>query len=278
LFFDEAETLSGESQSVLSAMLNMGYRKGAEIMRKHGNEVHSYKVYCPKVFILIGDVRDTLKDRSIILRMKRGEPKMRFVYGNAKQDGQEIRTRIESLVGNCSKGRLGTMTAAIEEAFQSHAGLEFLTDRDEEIWISLFVICQAFCPERIHELSKTAVDMSTLKTQDTRKYTVLLGKGAEDKAMDDEYAVRLVRDLHTIIGKDNGISSTDAIEKLKAIETAPWRAYRGDGITALSMAEMLSRFGLSPKTIRIGKGKKHDNRNVFKGYRADDVAKIAKSL
>lgn len=273
MFFDEAETLSSEAQGVLTAMLNMGYRKGSEILRKHGNEVVSFKVYCPKVFILIGDVRDTLKDRSIIVRMKRAEPKERFVYNVAQMEGQELRSRIEALVGNAGRGRLGQMTAAIDTAFQDFKGITFLTDRDEEIWSSLFVIAQTFCPERTKELQKTATDMSVEKTQESRRYVNLLGE--ESKAMDDEYAVKLLKDLAIVIGKKKGVTSQEAVAALKEIDTAPWRKYRGNGLDVLSMADMLSRFNVSPKAIRVGKGD-HGNKNVFKGYSAVDVARAIK--
>jgi hypothetical protein len=271
LFFDEAETLSGDGQSSLTSMLNMGYRKGSKVLRKHGNEVLEFAVYCPKVFILIGDVRDTLRDRSIVIHMKRAEPKIRFVWSVAQAEGEMLRLRITEQAGNVGKGQLGSKSNAIEDAFQNHKGLGFLTDRDEEIWTPLFVIASIFCPDRMKELSRIAVDMATMKTQDASTYVNLQEDNAEGKARDDEYSIRLIRDMASIIGKEKGISSTDAVEKLRELDLAPWRKFKGTGITVHNLADMLARFNVNPVAIRIGKGKTGSNKNLFKGYRSSDI-------
>lgn len=264
LFFDEAETLNHESASVMRSILNMGYRKGSVVRRVLGNKVEEYQTYCPKVFILIGDVYDTLKDRSIIIRMKRGEPKERFVYEAAKNEGAELREELALMV---EENR-----SALLQAFSEYKGIEFLTDRDEEIWLPLFVVAQIFCPSRQRDLNKAAVDMSTEKTQESQKYIMLLGE--ENKAEQDEYAKRLLVDMVTVINGAKYISTADAITKLWELEIAPWRKFRGDGLTMHSLADMLSPLGVRPCNIRVGHGRK--NSKVIKGYKMADVKKALK--
>lgn len=264
IFFDEAETISGESASVLRSVLNVGYRKGQTVKRVSGNQVLEYDTYCPKVFILIGDVYDTLKDRSIIIRMKRAEVSTRFVYDMAKNEGAVLRERCAMAVE--------ANRSAILEKFSTYGRIEFLTDRDEEIWTPLFVICEALCPERMRDLRRIAVDMATEKTQKATRHIDL--HEFEDKAQDDEYCEKLLRDMETTFGKNAVMSSAEIVEKLKEIETAPWRKFRGDGINPQTMADMLRRFpGVYPKNVQIGK---RPDRKILKGYKLEDVRKALK--
>lgn len=261
IFFDEAETLNSEAANVMRSVLNMGYRKGSVIRRVLGNQVQEYQTYCPKVFILIGDVYDTLKDRSMVIRMKRGEPKERFVYETAKTEGATIREEIAKIVEETR--------FSIIEKFTEFKGIKFLTDRDEEIWTPLFVVASVLCPERIKELSRAAVDMSTEKTMDSRRYVNLLGE--EEKARDDEYAQRLLVDMVTVINGEKHVTTVDVIRKLWELETSPWRKFKGEGLTLHNLADMLSRFGVRPCNIQIGTGRK--NRKIVKGYKLADVKK-----
>jgi Protein of unknown function (DUF3631) len=269
VIFDEAETLSGESQSVMSQVLNAGYRKGTRIPRMVGKDQwKEYDTYSPKIFILIGDVRDTLRDRSIIVRMRRAvgnEIPARFVHETVKSAGETLREDISELV---------QMNAdMITQSYLDHAGISFLTDRDEEIWTPIFTMAQVFCPSRIPELERIAVDMATEKTAPKRRYVEL--QSSEDSSQDDEYALRLLEDM-IIVMNGKPISSQDAVTRLREIPTAPWRKFRGDGITMHNIADMLSRFGVRSSTIRIGSAKKGDNRNVFKGYKPEQVREAIK--
>jgi hypothetical protein len=259
VLFDEAETLSGESQSVMTQVLNAGYRKGTRIPRMVGkDQIKEFDTYSPKVFVLIGDVRDTLRDRSIIVRMKRAEAPTRFVYEVAKMEGATVR--------EMASEQVEAALLDIGSVYMNHKGIEFLTDRDEEIWTPIFTLCQVFCPERLHELERIAVDMATEKTATKKRY-VDLGE-AEDAAQDDEYKLRLLSDMLSVMSGKN-TTSQDMVSRLRELPTAPWRKFRGDGITMHNIADMVSQFGLTPVPIRIGK-------LVAKGYKLETVRTIVK--
>lgn len=261
IFFDEAEVLSSESANTLRAVLNVGYRKGQTVRRVFKDGVKDFETYCPKVFILIGDVFDTLKDRSIIIRMRRGEVSKRFTYEGAKTEGAELREMIALTVEENRSQLL--------EMFEQFAGITFLTDRDEEIWSPLFVIAKLFCPSRILELESTAVDMATEKTQAKRNYTDL--EGEEEKAQEKEYSERLLLDICTVAGDERVVGSATLLDKLKALPTGPWRKFKGEGLTTITMSQMLSAYGVRPSTVRLssrGKGNK-----TIKGYKLDSVKK-----
>jgi len=281
IFFDEAETLNSESASIMRSVLNMGYRRGQVVRRMIGNEAKDYQTYCPKVFILIGDVYDTLKDRSIIVRMRRGDPKERFSYEVARGDGQLLRDQITAaLMAQGSQPTISdnvqseaitySLPDAVADAYADFKGIEFLTDRDEEIWTPLFLLCKHFAPGRMVELSRIATDMSAEKTQESTRYVTLLGKGEEEKEQDDYHAKLLLRDLATVINGAKALATADAIAALRAIPTAPWRKYRGEGLTVHNIADMLSRFGVRPVSIRTPGGRKG---RVVRGYKLEQVTK-----
>lgn len=267
MIFDEAETLSSESASTMRAVLNVGYRRGQTIPRTVAGGIKEFSTYCPKIFILIGDVYDTLRDRSVVITMKRAETRKRFIYDVAREEGRELRETIAAAVS--------AHTGDIQHAFQNHKGLPFLMDRDEEIWTSLFCLADVFCKNRIEELKASAVDMATEKTADSKRYVDL--KHAETAAMEDEYAKRLLTDLYSLfVTNGNKVSTEDAVSRLRQIPTAPWRKFRGDGIDAHDLANMLSRFGVRPVRIAVGYGR--NNTTYKRGYRRRDVEKAMSRL
>lgn len=261
ILFDEAEKLNSEAASTMRSVLNVGYRKGQKVPRTIGTRLIHFDTYCPKAFVLIGDVYDTLRDRSIIIPMRRAEPVKRFTFDAVMSEGEELRRACQDAVK--------AQKNAITETFQEHDGLPFLMDRDEEIWTSIFVLCSIFAPERIPELQRTAVDMATEKTADARRYINL--EADEDGARDDEYRKRLLLDLHGLFvaGGFKAITSQDALNQLLAIPTSPWRRYRGDGLTLNLMADMLSVLAVRPCYVQIGKGRK--DRIIKRGYKSQMV-------
>lgn len=264
LFIDEAETLSSESADTMRSVLNVGYRQGQTIPRmSKGGKVEEWPAYCPKAFILIGDVFDTLRDRSIVVRMRRGEAPQRFIFENARAEGREL----------CDRAATGLLDgkASILEAYSSHAGLSFLQDRDEEIWTPLFCVASVLCPDRLDELTRIAVDMATEKTVGARKFSALEMETAEREATDQEYAERLLVDVATVIGKHKGMFTNDLLKALFDLPTGPWRKFRGAGLDAHDLSNLLNRFAIVPKLLRLGE-------TVKRGYSRADIERGLKQL
>jgi len=257
LLLDEAEMFSS-AKSKSRSLLNTGYRRGQTVKRHDGE----YETYCPKAFALIGDVHDTLRDRSVVIEMRRGEAARRFVYAVAKEEGAALREMINATVS--------LKAEEINDAVRKFEGLSFLTDRDEEIWSPLFILCRLICPDRIDELTRAAADLSAAKTAEPRKYFEVGGE--EDRAAQEgEYALWLLHDMLRIIGDQKQITTQKAITELREIPTSPWRRFRGDGLKdgiegAMVVAGLLSRFGVNPSTIRIA-AKNAGTGSTAKGYK-----------
>lgn len=267
LTFDESERLFNEG-SGLREFLNMGYRKGQTIIRGGAEgQPERFRVYCPKVFVLIGDVYDTLRDRSIVMELTRASyEQMRAlaVYreSTVEAEADEIKAgltcdAVAELLGNLD----------LDRAFLD--GLEFLDSRDAEIWAPLFAMAAALCPDKLSSIRRVAADLCGAKTADARRAAEL--KAQEESKQAEAYGERVLRDLAKLIGGRRVLTTDQALAELKEIDTAPWRTYRGRGLDAMLLAALVQPFHVAPRVSKIAKGK------TARGYHAADIkAALAK--
>ena len=271
VFLDESERFA-IAKSGFRGLLNGGYRRGSTVTRRQGHGFVEYRTYCPKCFALIGDVYDTLRDRSIVLNLRRGHAPHRFLFASASAEGNALRDKIASTIGSYSQD--------IVETYAALPRLDFLADREEEIWTPLFTLCRVFCPDRWQELERAAADISTGKTVRARKYTDL--QQHEDAAQQIEYGERVLRDLIHVTESSKGksMSTADAIPALRDLPTGPWRAYRGEGLKpgiegSMMLASLLEPFGVRPRTIRLRPKSQGANGSTAKGYTLADLIEAA---
>lgn len=267
---EEAEDLLKEDHPARE-FINKGYEKGDVITRKRGNEIVEYNCFCPKIAILIGSVYDTMNDRSIPVFLRRRTPvealKSKRVRKSVKQAEAEI-------LRGAIKEEISFRREDIRAHYAEFEQLSFLNERDELLWQSLFAIAHVFCPERVEELKRIAVDIAMEKTAPQRKSTGDDWEAAEREADDLEYRIYLLRDmLYLCKGKDF-VGSNDVLEQLYALPTAPWRKFRGRGLTTNDMGNLLDVLGLHPKPIRVKSGKAA--RQAFaRGYTRKDMEAAA---
>jgi hypothetical protein len=263
ILIDESERLHNP-HSQFRPILNGGYRRGQVVLRKIGGENVRFSIFCPKVFAQIGDLHDSLRDRCILVEMQRtmSGNRREYVRQIAKEEGNAIASEIAVAVSK----RIEEICDCYLNYHNLHSSLEFLPDRDREIWKPLFTLCQVFAPERLSKLGPSAIDIATLKTLPIRRFEHL--REAEEKARKLEYGERLLRDALTVVGHRDRITTAELVKGLRDIPTSPWRTYEGEGVTDISLAAMLKLFGVDPRTIRV-KPKSEPNSTAKGYYRAD---------
>jgi hypothetical protein len=256
LLLDETELLNTKNKSeatqTILAVLNAGHRKGGTIPRCEGprQDVRDFHVYGPKLFAAIGRLPDTLMDRSIIIQIKRRTKTQkveRFRQAAAALEAKPIR-----------EGAVRFMeahVADIERAYQESlkTDLEFLNDRDADVWTPLFVVCSVAAPERVQELEKCARLLSADKAGDD---------------VDDSLSLTLLRDIRDVwegaenkeVGGKGKCETAVLLEKLNALEESPWGEHP---LTPRRLARMLRPFDVEPRNIQI------ETRRP-KGYHFDD--------
>lgn len=261
VFFDEAETLASEAASTMRAVLNVGYRRGQTIPRIVKGEVVAFNVYAPKVFVLIGDVYDTLRDRSIVVTLSRGKAAKTFQWVEAQHEAAQLTDALRKL-GPRYKGDLVEPTA-------------FVGGREAEIWTPLFSLASEWCPSRMDLLTAASADLAAQKTAPKRRYSEQAS--SEDDTQETSYAERALADMAGILKESRFGLSVDMVASMRAIPDAPWRKYRGEGLSPQLLSGLLSRFGVAPKQFYAGKTPKGNDASK-RGYAREDVQRAFKAL
>jgi hypothetical protein len=271
VMLDEAEFLYNP-RTEFRPVVNGGYRRGQYVTRKIGGTNVKFNIFCPKVFCTIGDVFESLRERCILVTMtKIREDGNRKEWDKAtvEAEGSEIAQRISDAI----RGKIEHIKDAYHQYHQKDPKLSFLPDdREVEIWKPLFALCQVFAPSRIPELIRSAVDISALKTMPIRSHTDLADE--KRRAQELQYAEKLLCDAIAVMKGHEKMASSELIQRLRALDTSPWRSYRGTGISDdaagfMLLASLLSRFGVGPKPIRV-KPKSEPNSTV-RGYTRQDL-------
>lgn len=264
LFFDEAESLNSEAASAQREYLNIGYRAGQSVfMPGNGpDEVIEYPAYGPKCFILIGDVNDTLRDRSITVELRRAIASKKYRRSEAEREAEQIQgqrgNNDQTELTNYFENQLG-------EDFDAYDAYDALEGREAEIWTAILTLASRFAPSRLDAIIRTAVDLSAIKQTTEKRRFSEIRREAEKAAGDSAYSERAMRDLSSVFHQgEKTLSSEAAIERMKQIATAPWRTYKGTGLTAVLLSDLLSVFGVNTRSVKI-KGK------VVRGFQRADV-------
>lgn len=247
LFADEAEALASEAASKLRSALNIGYKRGQTVPIVVGGDVIDMPVFGPKCFVLIGDVNDTLRDRSIVLYMRRATPEAelkltRYVSTTVEAEAQQLVVALADAMMDAKD--------EIIKTYRNHKGLTWLPARDAEIWLSLFSIVEVMAPERVKELMRVATDMAADKTSDSMSYSAEAARDAEKKAERAEFCIKLIRDLAIVCGNRKYVLSEEIVGALKDLPTAPWRRYKGRGINEQDIGYLLPP-RLRAKNIKV---------------------------
>jgi hypothetical protein len=165
----------------------------------------------------------------------------RFRQKQAAAEGGALR--------DAAAGFVETHQAEIEAADADEINLDFLGDRDADIWSPLCALCAVIDLRRLPELRRAAATLSAAKALDDT---------------DDSRALSLLRDIRAVWPEGaEKLETALLLERLKAIEDSPW-GEQPYPLTPRKLAAMLRPFDVEPRTIRV------ENRTP-KGYYFDDL-------
>lgn len=214
-----AETLRG--------VLNTGYLRGGKaslcVTKGKSIEYVDLETYCPKAIAGIGNVPDTIADRSIPIRLTRkmvGDKIERFRRRHVTPEAADIRAEIE---------RWARTFVGVDHG--EPAGLDAVGDRAADIIEPLLQIAEASGPDLAAEAREALFALCGGNRDDN------LSQGA-----------RLLSDIRDIFGEmdEERITSSMLAAKLAAIETAPWEGAHGKNFGARDLARLLRPFGVFP--------------------------------
>lgn len=241
LLIDEADTfLHGNDE--LRGIINSGHvKKAAFVLRTVGGAGHlkpaKFSTWAPMVIAMIKTPPDTIKDRSImiLLRRKLSVQSVERLPFDLADSYQELRQKCKRWADdNASK---------LKHHKPDVPSLQ--NDRAMDHWLPLFSIADLIGGEW-PELARSAVT-----------------KIEQVDEADDSTGPMLLHDIREIFQHRNmdKVFSEDLVQGLIGMEERPWCEWRhGNPITKNSVARLLKPFGIKSQDIHIGLEHK-------KGYR-----------
>lgn len=231
LLIDEADTFLKENED-LRGVINAGHsRKNAFVVRCDGddNKPKRFNVYCAKAISGIGHLPETIKDRSIILELRRklpSEQKLRLRHAD-QAEWHNVRRKCLRWVNDNFESIKTTRPQLPEQ----------LHDRAQDNWESLFIIAQLASDEWLEKANHAALQID----------------GAEIASL--SVNEQLLTDIKQIFGQHGhkNMFSSGLVDALNADEENTWATWnRGKPITQNQLATRLKFFGIKSKKVRIG--------------------------
>jgi hypothetical protein len=232
ILYDEIDTLFGpraKDNEEIRGILNAGHRRGAMagrcVVKGKVIETEELPAYCAVALAGLGNLPDTILSRSIIVRMRRRSPAERI---------DPYRRRIHAPEGNALRDRLAEWVTTIpdDEYPDMPDGVE---DRAADVWEPLLAVADTAgenWPRRARVAAVALVALSKVATP--------------------SLGVRLLRDLRTVFGDADAMSTESILMALHEIEEAPWADLKGKPLNARGLANYLRPYGITSKVIRVG--------------------------
>lgn len=247
ILFDEIDTLFGakaREHEEVRGVLNAGHRRGAVagrcVVRGKTVVTEELPAYCAVAIAGLGELPDTLLSRSVIVRMRRRAPTERV---------EPFRRRLLETEGHALRDRLAEWAALaacrLRDVFPvMPSGVE---DRAADLWEPLLSIADAAGSEWPQRARVAAVAL----VMAARETTPSLG-------------VRLLADLRQVFGDETALKTDTIIQRLVALDEAPWGDLRGKPLDSRRLSGYLRKYGVESMTVRLGT-------DVVRGYRREDL-------
>lgn len=249
LLLDEVDAIfnprTADRYEGLRAILNAGFKRGASVPRCQPPKmtIIQYEVYCPKVLAGIGELPDTIADRSFPIRMQKKTPEERVERFRAR-DVKMLAMPIKEAVIAWAEAH----GAALGEARPDLP--DELSDRQQDVSEPLLAIADAL--GRGDEARAALVKLLTSERADSA----------------ENAQTRLLRDIRTLFaanGDPAAIHTATLLDELKGLEGSGWDTWYDKGLSSFGLGKMLKPYGIESMSVRAGVGNV-----VGRGYRRAD--------
>ncbi|MBI4240257.1 MAG: DUF3631 domain-containing protein [Candidatus Rokubacteria bacterium] len=245
LLIDEADSFLRDNED-LRGILNSGHtRRFAFVVRCVGddNEPRQFSTWCPQALALIGNLADTLEDRSIVLTLRRKGPGEQVERLREDRIGAEMEPLCRQAF-RWAKDNLDALRRADPDVPPG------LNDRAADNWRPLIAIAD-LCGDSWGDEARWAAG-------------VLSEAVDEGEASPRVQVLADLRDLFRERGADR-LGSEVIVKALAEMEDRPWGEWRrGHPLTAHQLARLLRPFDIRPCQIWA------DGTNT-RGYMAEDL-------
>jgi len=232
---DEADTVWGTQKSErnedLRGLVNGGHRRGSFVLRvnnRKGGEVEKFETFAPVVLAGIGDLPDTIVDRSVVITMRRrlhNEKVEPFRMRKAEAETEPLKEKIEQWVN-----AHGVTLSEIETVLPD--GIE---DRAADVWEPLVIIGDQ-AGEKWSQRLRLAAKVLNAQRVDA----------------DESLGIKLLKDCQSVFENSERLTTSVLLKRLTSLEESQWSDLYGKCLSALGLSKMLSQFDIKPDTHRFG--------------------------
>ncbi|MFF4817294.1 DUF3631 domain-containing protein [Kitasatospora sp. NPDC001309] len=240
LLVDEADTIFGspkvaEKNEEMRGLLNAGHQRDRYVLRVVGNDhtPRRFHTFAMAAIAGIGDLPDTIMDRSIVIRMRRraeGEAVSPYRSERDRPGFHEIRDRIAQW----------TVPLA-DRALRLEPEMP-VEDRAADTWEPLVIVADLAggpWPRLARQACKRMVDAEVQTEEDNPGGAKILAD---------------IRRTFHAAGDPDSITTDQLLLALNGDHEAPWAEWGRGGLTPRGLGSMLREFGISSGNVRIGDG------------------------
>jgi hypothetical protein len=252
ILYDEVDQLFERKDTAdIISIMNGGYRRGAKVIRGTYTEgkrsVEELDAFCPVLLsgIDTGRIRDTILDRSIIIRMRRRK---------STEKVEPYRPRDHDQEGLALRDQLSAWAKEnLERAKDMRPELPpGIVDRDADIWEPL-LICAACAG---------GDGCDAPRGWGSRIEQAALASLNQQEDIEPATGTLLLNDIRTIYNTtdmtlpihNNRIWTEAVLTRLNSNPEAPWASFYGNGrpLDDRGLVKLLRPYGIHSKTVRFG--------------------------
>jgi hypothetical protein len=190
----------------------------------------------------IGDLPDTIMDRAVVVRMRRRAPHEQVAKWRTHRDVpplHDLRDRLTAWVRE-----------HLDELAKADPPMP-VEDRAADTWAPLVAIA----------------DLAGAHWPTRGRQAVLVGvQEAEEGDSEASLRLRLLADLKAVFGDAKALHTRTILDKLHALEEAPWKDLFGKALDSYGLSKRLKPYGVKPADVR----ETGDGPNL-KGYKREDL-------
>lgn len=240
LLVDEADTLFGspkvaEKNEDLRGLLNAGHQRNRPALRIAGPEQKPMKfpTFAMAALAGIGELPDTIMDRSVVIRMRRRAPGEKVSAFRARRDTPHLHRLRDRLTG--WGGQVAGQAAEWEPSMP-------VEDRAADTWEPLVVVA----------------DLAGGHWPVTAR-SACAAMSAFEAGQDEEGGlnIRILADIRAAFascGDPEALSTTRLLSVLKEDAEAPWAEYGQGGLSPRGLQLLLRDYGINSANIRFPDG------------------------
>ncbi|MFJ1616657.1 DUF3631 domain-containing protein [Streptomyces sp. NPDC088251] len=238
LLVDEADTLFGsakvaEKNEEMRGLLNAGHQRNRPTLRVSGpnHEVAKFPTFAMAALAGVGDLPDTIMDRSIVIRMRRRRPGEKVA---------EFRTYRDTPPLHALRDQFAAWLAPLHADAMELTPAMPVQDRAADTWQPLVSVADLAGGPWPH-LARTAC-------------RVMAKHEAEQDQDRSSLGIRLLADIRrafTTEGNPPMLRTSRLLDILNQDDETPWPEYTANGLTARGLQILLQEYGIGSANHRF---------------------------